>query len=416
VLQSTLPLSAMTSLGAAADLPPGASLLVFDHAGHLVVGDGADPARTQLGNPLVAAALAGRSGAAEAEVPGRSGPRLVAYAPVPEHGWAVLVEQPAGPAFGSLAGLTLRVGLLAGAVALTTLPAAALATRQLRRLYREERRRAEDLGQANRALEAREAELEALRAIDLSVLGVAPLEETLGLARAAVTRLMPADGVGVVLLERDRRTVRWLLDPETRGTRAATEARLPERGPLAEAIWGGRASSGLADPEASEWEADLARDGMASYLVVPLVTAGEVVGAFVVVSSRPAPYREEEVRTAERVAGQVAVALRAVHLAEAERRRAAQLEGIRRLSEAVTASLDLGRVAEAGLERAAEVTGFGAGAVALLEEESRQLVTVATRGLPPEVEEAGRPPGWSGPRRRSGSGSPRRSTMTRCRS
>jgi PAS domain-containing protein len=162
----------------------------------------------------------------------------------------------------------------------------------------------------------REAELEALRAIDLSILGVAPFEETVSIAQEALGRLMRVDRLGRIILGGDRARIHryWV----SRGGEAHEAVQnLPAEGPLARALRSGEVASGIVDPTGSDWEGELAAEGLRSYLVVPLVAAREVVGAVAASSRRGAPFPMGEVDTAGRVAAQLAVALR---LRESEHR------------------------------------------------------------------------------------------------
>ena len=72
----------------------------------------------------------------------------------------------------------------------------------------------------------------------------------------------------------------------------------------------------------------------------------------------------------------------------ADRRQTDALEAFVRVSEAVTRSLEPGRVLASALERSLEVTALDMGAVYLIEGETGDLVLAASRGLPPPFREA----------------------------
>jgi PAS domain S-box-containing protein len=75
------------------EVPDQGSLRVFNGAGQPVIG--AKPGQGWEQHPAVNAALSGRTGTGEFRLPDESGTHLVAYTPVLETGWAVIVDQPA---------------------------------------------------------------------------------------------------------------------------------------------------------------------------------------------------------------------------------------------------------------------------------------------------------------------------------
>lgn len=228
---------------------------------------------------------------------------------------------------------------------------------------------------------AREVELGALGAIDLSILGVAPFEETLAIAREALSRVIRADRLEFMTVDGDRKRLqRYRVS--SRGAPQRDQLELPAEGPMARALRGAEVTSSLVDPEGSAWEGELSGQDLLSYLVVPLVANNEVYGALALSSSRRSTFPRDEIDTASRVGAQVAVALRAGRLAGEVQRRAADLDAVRVVSESVGASLDLGRVLKAALERSLEVTGLDAGWVSLHEEGNGELRITAERNLP----------------------------------
>lgn len=69
-------------------------------------------------------------------------------------------------------------------------------------------------------------------------------------------------------------------------------------------------------------------------------------------------------------------------LYQRERRRAAELEAVRRVSEAVAKSLDVQEVLEAGLDRTLDATGLDTGAAYVLDDRAGELVMECERGVP----------------------------------
>ncbi|HET7011488.1 MAG TPA: GAF domain-containing protein [Anaerolineales bacterium] len=89
-----------------------------------------------------------------------------------------------------------------------------------------------------------------------------------------------------------------------------------------------------------------------SALGLPLVVGETRVGAALLTFERPHAFTPEEINLCEQAAGQVALAIARVRALEAERRRTAELEGIRRASLRLTSSLELRPVLESVLEEA----------------------------------------------------------------
>ena len=113
-------------------------LTTTDQRGTLLAWPGPRPTElvSQRGDPLVAAALQGRSGIAHVAAPG--GDVLTAYAPVPGLGWTVRTELPASVALASVSDLRNTILALALGVALLVGAILALLALTLHRRSREE--------------------------------------------------------------------------------------------------------------------------------------------------------------------------------------------------------------------------------------------------------------------------------------
>lgn len=240
---------------------------------------------------------------------------------------------------------------------------------------------------AERLSEEHEAELETLRALDLSVLGVAPFEETLSIARAALDKLVWADHFELILMDGPPGSIRryWVNEDGESHRREEPE---PRTGPVAEVLREGEPLVRLVDHDGSEWENELASEGLCSFLLVPFDAEGEVLGAMAISSRREDPFPASEIATAIRIATQLAVALRASGMRSEIGRRVAELDAIRKVSEAAGSSLDLREVLDQALEPALEVTGLDAAWVCMLDEASAELVIEASRNVPASLGEA----------------------------
>ena len=86
---------------------------------------------------VVADALSGKEGTGQESLPGFSGSRLVAYSPVGDLGWAVVVEQPMSSLDNPIATLTLHLALIDLLVVLIAVVTAVLLARLLGQLAKE---------------------------------------------------------------------------------------------------------------------------------------------------------------------------------------------------------------------------------------------------------------------------------------
>jgi PAS domain S-box-containing protein len=134
VLQTTIPVSRFDFLSTDILLPNEVSVRLFDPEGHVISSRGADAEKTYLTSPVVSEALRGESGVGEFEVPGTSGERLVAYAPIAQVRWAALVERHRALAYKPVADLTWRLASVAGVILIGALVATLVIVRLLRRL------------------------------------------------------------------------------------------------------------------------------------------------------------------------------------------------------------------------------------------------------------------------------------------
>lgn len=96
----------------------------------------------------------------------------------------------------------------------------------------------------------------------------------------------------------------------------------------------------------------LLAEGIRSYLIVPLVSRGTLVGSLNVGAYEPDAFDAEHVEVAREVADQLAIAIQNAWLLEAERQRRAELEALREASLHLTSSLQPQPVLEAVVEHA----------------------------------------------------------------
>ena len=141
--------------------------------------------------------------------------------------------------------------------------------------------------------------------------------------------------------------------------------------------------------------------GVRSYVSVPLITQGELVGSLTLGAHHPAAFAPEHVEIAREVGAPLAVALQQTrlhkqverHAIELERRVANRTQELRTLYDVAAVaseSLDLKVVLEQSLERALAAVRCQAGAIHLLDEangalEEKPLELAVQQGTPPYI-------------------------------
>jgi GAF domain-containing protein len=120
-----------------------------------------------------------------------------------------------------------------------------------------------------------------------------------------------------------------------------------------------------------------------SWLGVPLIVGDRVLGAMAVQSySTPRAYDEHDRELLIVIASLTAIALQNAYLFEETRSRAEEQTILRRITEAVSRSLEMKALLETVLAETLASLGFDSGLVSLLEEETGQLYLAAEQGLP----------------------------------
>jgi PAS domain S-box-containing protein len=115
--------------------------------------------------------------------------------------------------------------------------------------------------------------------------------------------------------------------------------------------------------------------GLKSYLLVPLIRKGRVVGSLGLdYATEKEGFTPEQVSLATTIASQVALAVENVRLLEAERSQARRVEALREIAVEITGTLDLERLFRLIISRAVELVGAHSGTVYLLDESGRDLV------------------------------------------
>jgi PAS domain S-box-containing protein len=103
-----------------------------------------------------------------------------------------------------------------------------------------------------------------------------------------------------------------------------------------------------------------------SFLAVPIISLGKMIGALMVDSELPDFYHPKDVQTAQSLAQHMAIAIQNARLFAAERASRERSDALREASRIISASLSLEQVIDAVLEQLARVMEYDSGNVMLL--------------------------------------------------
>jgi GAF domain-containing protein len=122
-------------------------------------------------------------------------------------------------------------------------------------------------------------------------------------------------------------------------------------------------------------------DPALSWLGVPLLVRDRLIGAISVQSFEPNAFNEADRRFVESLAAQVAISLENARLYEQTSRRLKQLQALRSIDIAITASVDLGVTLDILLDQVTKQLNIDAAAVWLFNAAEQRLHLAATRGF-----------------------------------
>jgi len=245
----------------------------------------------------------------------------------------------------------------------------------------------EQIAERERAEEAlrRYAErLRTLREIDQAILAAQSPEEIAQTALRHVRELVPCARASIALFDFEAHEA-LLLAVEKKGeTRVDAGNRIPiERiSWLREVLGTGRVNAvdDLREREdLSATEKALLAEGIRSYINVPLLVQGQLIGSLNLGAEHPNAFSPEHMDIAREVAGSLAVAIQHARLYRAEQQARKSAETLRDANLALTQTLDLDVVLNTLLDHLSRFVPYDTANVMLLEGESR-LAVRATRG------------------------------------
>ncbi len=118
-----------------------------------------------------------------------------------------------------------------------------------------------------------------------------------------------------------------------------------------------------------------------SWLGVPLIVRGSLIGMFAIDKMEPNYFREDHVAQVSAFADQVAVLLDNARLFESTQRKALELEALRATVTDITAELDLSILLRAIVERASTLLNVNGGELGLFDDKNQTLKIVVSHNL-----------------------------------
>jgi len=214
------------------------------------------------------------------------------------------------------------------------------------------------------------------------------LESTVQSILDNVSRLVPADIIELKLWDADEQAlIPYRFQQTDANTRGVTRATLSQFGSLTNQLATRRVPIMLADARA---QPELTASGellsIQSYLGIPLMAGGELVGALEAGQTGGGAFGQHDLDLLFLVSGQAAIAIRNAKLYVDEQQRASELAGLANLNQALGSVRDMQDVFTRLVESvaplfSAEIVGF-----LLYDEEKRMLEgKVPFRGLPPHL-------------------------------
>jgi signal transduction histidine kinase/CheY-like chemotaxis protein len=296
---------------------PDGELFVVDRKGQLVyhrTRTGPQHLADYAGVPVVRALVDGRSGIAELPNPVDGSVNLSAYRSLPSLGWGIVVERHKNVALQRTRSLILASAAIGFALAATLAVLGGAALRNERRAAAALARSSERLTLLHEIDRALIAAKSTPREIAAAV--VPRLRDLLGVPRAIVNLFDLATG-----------EVEWLAAVGRRQRYDGPGFRFPLR--LMGSLDGlQRGEPQLVDTSALPHDrhtAALLASGVTTYMVVPMIAGGELIGA-VSFGGPEGRYSAEQVSIAQEVAAQLAIALVQARLLERVQRQAEELE------------------------------------------------------------------------------------------
>ncbi|HID87361.1 MAG TPA: GAF domain-containing protein, partial [Anaerolineae bacterium] len=213
----------------------------------------------------------------------------------------------------------------------------------------------------------RARQLQALTETGLAIGSTLSLDEVLQVALERLGRVVPYDTVSLWLREGELMRIRAVQGFESPEEHIGLTIAIQED-PLSQEILHTRRPIVIADAQQDERFRGLADTGwVRSWLGVPLLSKGEVIGLLTINEREPGLYTEAMAELALAFANQAAIAIENAWLYEAEQERRDLAESLAEATAALTATLDFDQVLDRILEQVSRVIPNDAANIMLVE-------------------------------------------------
>jgi len=224
------------------------------------------------------------------------------------------------------------------------------------RLYEQAQQEIIERKRAEESLRQHARRLKVLREIDQAILAAQSPQAIAQATLAHIRELIPCQRASVATFDLEAKEGTMLAVHANGATELGEKSLIPlsDFG-VTEALRRGEVNvvdDILALPSPTSVTQKLRAEGVRSYVNVPLIAQGKLIGTFNIGADHPRAFSPDHVEIAQEVADQLAVAIQNAQLLETERRRRAELEALRRASLRLTASLELQPVLETIIDQA----------------------------------------------------------------
>jgi len=238
--------------------------------------------------------------------------------------------------------------------------------------------------QAEEAVRRYVKRLEILRAVDIAILAAESPEAIAKFALQRMRELVPCRQASVVLIDPQAEAATVMATHANAETGAGEGVRLllEEFGFSDEFMRGKVHLAGdiLVHPQLVPMELALQAEGLRSYVRVPLLVRGELIGSLTLGSEVPEGFTPEHVDIAREVADQLALAIQQARLRGAAARRGEELTALLRATRSIMSGLDLQGILERIVEEAAAISGCQHVKLLLVDKPGEVLRTMAVKG------------------------------------
>ncbi len=211
------------------------------------------------------------------------------------------------------------------------------------------------------------------------------VDQVVSAALEGVLNLIPCHWAAVTRFDEDENQAELLgvLGNQANGLQAGKVMTLVEWGLTADLRAGGVVRRELDSPGAATCKLDraLSTQGFVSWVSIPLLSQGEILGALTLASKRRGAIQRMHINLARRIADQLAVALKNASNYAQARRQAEELSALYDLALSISGELELYPLLAKAVEHACDLVGADRGAVFLLDEAGEQLVVSASHNL-----------------------------------